>query len=126
MNAVMITGDSVGDVMFYGAGAGKLPTASAVVADMIDAVKHRERSKKIFWEKPEKNITASADDEKFAYFIRTGDSAEKVREAFKNCRFAENIVKNESAFITEPLTASEVDEGIGKLSSVITRIRVLG
>ncbi|MBQ2670841.1 MAG: homoserine dehydrogenase, partial [Clostridia bacterium] len=49
MNAIMVTGDCVGNVMFYGAGAGKLPTASAVVADVVDAVKHIERSKKIMW-----------------------------------------------------------------------------
>ena len=125
MNAIKILGDSVGDVMFYGAGAGKLPTASAVVADVIDAVKHKERSKKIFWEKPEKDITASQDDEKFAYFIRTGDSAEKVCEIFGSVRFADDAVKNESAFVTEPFTASEIDERISKLSSVISRIRVL-
>ena len=50
-NAIMVTGDCVGDVMFYGKGAGKLPTASAVVADVVDAVKHSDRSKKIFWER---------------------------------------------------------------------------
>ena len=37
-NAVSVTGDSVGEVMFYGKGAGKLPTASAVVADVLDIV----------------------------------------------------------------------------------------
>ena len=126
MNAINITGDCVGDVMFYGAGAGKLPTASAVVADVIDAVKHRERSKKIFWEKPENNITASEDDEKFAYFIRTNDDAAAVREIFGNCRFIDNIVKNESAFVTEPYTVSEINDRLSKLSSVISRIRVLG
>ncbi len=124
MNAVMITGDSVGDVMFYGAGAGKLPTASAVVADMIDAVKHCERSKKIFWEKPEKNITASGDDVKFSYFIRTGDSADNIKAAFEDCRFTESAVTGESAFITEPLTAAEIEDRLEKLSSVISKIRV--
>ncbi len=126
MNAIMITGDSVGDVMFYGAGAGQLPTASAVVADMIDAVKHTERSKKIFWEKPDGDITASEEDEKFAYFIRTGDSAEAVRAAFKDCRFVENAVAEESAFVTRPLTKTEVNDGVSRLSSVISRIRVFG
>ena len=53
----MVTGDCVGDVMFYGKGAGKLPTASAVVADVVDAVKHSDRSKKIYWEKPPETLT---------------------------------------------------------------------
>lgn len=40
-NAIMVTGDAVGEVLFYGRGAGKFPTASAVVGDIIDAVKHK-------------------------------------------------------------------------------------
>jgi homoserine dehydrogenase len=43
-NAILIKGNVIGDVMFYGAGAGKLPTASAVVADIIDAVKHKGKN----------------------------------------------------------------------------------
>lgn len=125
MNAILVTGDCVGDVMFYGAGAGKLPTASAVVADIVDAVKHKERSKKITWVKPESNIMADKDSDKFAYFIRTKDSAEKIREVFGKCEFVDNIVDEESAFVTEPLTQSEAEEKTGKLSDVVTRIRVL-
>src|SRR5690606_2479633 len=44
-NAIVVSGDAIGDAMFYGRGAGKLPTASAVVADVIDIVKHNERTK---------------------------------------------------------------------------------
>ncbi|MBQ3069392.1 MAG: homoserine dehydrogenase [Clostridia bacterium] len=49
-NGIMVRGDVIGDVMFYGRGAGKLPTASAVVADVIDEVKHMKRRKALFWE----------------------------------------------------------------------------
>ena len=49
-NAVMVKGDNVGDVVFVGRGAGKLPTASAVVADVIDEVKHLNARKYLFWE----------------------------------------------------------------------------
>ncbi len=49
-NGIMVRGDVIGDVMFYGRGAGKLPTASAVVADVIDEVKHMTRRKALFWE----------------------------------------------------------------------------
>ena len=48
-NAVMVKGDNVGDVVFVGRGAGKLPTASAVVADVIDEVKHLKARKFLFW-----------------------------------------------------------------------------
>lgn len=39
-NGILVSGDMVGNVMFYGPGAGKLPTASAVCADIVDAVSH--------------------------------------------------------------------------------------
>ena len=53
-NAIMVRGDSVGDVVFVGRGAGKLPTASAVVADVIDEVKHLKARKYLFWGPNEK------------------------------------------------------------------------
>ncbi len=49
-NGIMVRGDSVGDVVFVGRGAGKLPTASAVVADVIDEVKHLKARKYLFWQ----------------------------------------------------------------------------
>ncbi len=125
MNAIMVTGDCVGDVMFYGAGAGKLPTASAVVADIVDAVKHNERSKKIFWEKPSENIMADTNSKKFSYFIRTNDSAENVQKIFGKCEFVDNIVDGEAAFVTEPLAKSEAEEKLASLCDVVTSIRVL-
>ncbi len=124
-NAIMVTGDCVGNVMFYGKGAGKLPTASAVVADVVDAVKHKERSKKIFWEKKNGNIMADKDSKKFAYFVRTTDSADNIQKIFGKCEFVDNIVENESAFVTEPLSKSESEEKLSKLSDVVTNIRVL-
>ena len=48
-NAIFAKGNVLGDVMFYGSGAGKLPTASAVVADVVDAAKHLHRSIMTFW-----------------------------------------------------------------------------
>ena len=124
-NAIMVTGDCVGDVMFYGKGAGKLPTASAVVADVVDAVKHSDRSKKIFWEKPTENIMADIDSKKFEYFVRTTDSAENVQKIFGKCEFVDNIIDNESAFVTSPLTKSEVEEKLAKRSDVVANIRVM-
>lgn len=124
-NAIMVTGDCVGDVMFYGKGAGKLPTASAVVADVVDAVKHNERSKKIFWEKPQKNIMADKNSKKFSYFVRTTASAGDVQKIFGKCEFVDNIVDDESAFVTAPLSQSEIEEKLSALSNVVTNIRVL-
>ncbi len=123
-NAILVNGDCVGDVMFYGAGAGKLPTASAVVADVVDAVKHRERSKKIVWEKPQCDIMATAEDKEFAYFVRTQSSENAVKEIFGSCEFVKSAVSGETAFVTKPLKGSEAKEKFEK-TGIISAIRVL-
>ena len=48
-NGILVRGDATGDVVFYGKGAGKLPTASAVVADIVDCIKHLNARKYLFW-----------------------------------------------------------------------------
>lgn len=122
-NAVMVTGDCVGDLMFYGAGAGKLPTASAVVADIVDCIRHRERIKKIGWSEANENVMASSDAVSFAYFIRTSASMEKVGEIFGNVKFLEST--DETAFVTEKLNGTELEKKLQKLDSVKASIRVL-
>lgn len=75
-NGILVTGDAVGDVMFYGAGAGKLPTASAVVADMVDSAIHASRRKIIGWTKAENDIMGDIKEKSFRYFVRRADKAE--------------------------------------------------
>ncbi len=103
-NGVMVTGDAVGDVMFYGAGAGKLPTASAVVADMVDSVIHADRRHIIGWVKPEGDIMGDISEKKFRYLAR-----------FNNGEYT----------ITEPLNAEELDKKVAELGDVASAIRVL-
>ncbi|MBP3361361.1 MAG: homoserine dehydrogenase [Clostridia bacterium] len=124
-NAVMVTGDSVGDVMFYGKGAGKLPTASAVVADVIDAVKHSERSKKIAWTDVGYNFMISPDEKKFSYFIRTSATREKIKEVFDIKQIYDIGIDGEIGFITEPVAESEIQKKTEALGSVLSSIRVM-
>lgn len=122
-NAIMVTGDCVDDVMFYGKGAGKLATASAVVADMLDCIRHRNSNKNIIWTKTEEPVEADRDDVSFAYFVRSNNSASEVNAAVKvKCFVTED---DKSAFITEKMTASEAEEKLSKLD-VITSLKVLG
>lgn len=72
-NAIMLVGDSLGEAMFYGRGAGKLPTASAVVADVIDGAKHLHTNKWVIWDKPEESFMAEPMDATYKYFVRTTD-----------------------------------------------------
>ena len=58
-NAILVRGDAIGDVVFYGRGAGKMPTASAVVADVIDCAKHLNRKKLFGWGSSEEGYVAA-------------------------------------------------------------------
>lgn len=69
-NAISVKGDAIGDVMFYGRGAGKLPTASAVVADVIDAAKHLKSKKYITWEEGGPDTVYSIDEVKSRWYVR--------------------------------------------------------
>ena len=72
-NAILLHGDSLGDVMFYGRGAGKLPTASAVVADVSDAAKHLHTNKWVIWSETDEDIMVNPDECVYRYFVRTSD-----------------------------------------------------
>ena len=69
-NGIMVRGDATGDVVFYGKGAGKLPTASAVVADVIDCVKHLKARKYLFWEDGGKEYVADYLDKEVSLYVR--------------------------------------------------------
>ncbi len=74
-NAIMLSCDSLGEAMFYGRGAGKLPTASAVVADIIDSAKHQHINKWVIWDASEGNIMSEPANATYKYFVRTTDKS---------------------------------------------------
>lgn len=69
-NAVMVTGNATGDVLFYGKGAGKLATASAVVADMLDAAFHKDRRRQIFWGDGSQHLLRPLDSFESQWYVR--------------------------------------------------------
>ncbi len=78
-NAIFVTGNMLGDAMFYGRGAGKLPTASAVVADVVDAAKHLGETVKYIWE-PEDTKLADVAEVERSFFIRVAADAKSAAE----------------------------------------------
>jgi homoserine dehydrogenase len=100
MNGIVVRGNAIGDVMFYGAGAGKYPTASAVVADVIDAAKHVGARKWINWEDGGGDIIGDSDLIENAWYIRTDASEENVKSVFGNVRFIPGCRDGETAFTT--------------------------
>lgn len=123
-NGISVTGNMLGDVMFYGAGAGKLPTASAVVADVVAAVKHQGENVAITWSAEKLTITPM-DDMENRFFVRISDSEkDKAGKLFGNVQFIDAGIEGEIGFITPPVKEKEFAEKANELTSLITRIRV--
>ncbi len=129
-NAVMVRGDSVGDVVFVGRGAGKLPTASAVVADVIDEVKHLAARKYLFWESGEAGRVLDNSGATVQQLVRgtTSDVAAAkaaIIAAFGEVRFVD--VDGAVAFVTPAMTTAALDEALAALTdlTVDSALRIL-
>lgn len=129
-NAVVVKGNMVGTLMFYGKGAGKLPTASAVVADVVDAVKHKNTNIIQFWA-PDKVHVMKSIDEPVSLFVRVSynnlDAAiAHVKETFNNVQIINlEQLEDEFAFITDTMQEGILNKKIQKLkdSDAIVEIR---
>ncbi len=102
-NAVLVRGNAVGDVVFYGRGAGKLPTASAVVADVIDCAQHIKERKDLGWEDASEGYVVPYEETVSRFYVSTDSDKVKVDTVFG---VVEYISAN--AFITEEMTFAEV------------------
>ena len=123
-NAISVTGNMLGDVMFYGAGAGKLPTASAVVADVVAAVKHQGEHVPITWSSDKLDITP-LDEMENRFFVRVGgEEREKVAGVFGEVQMIDAGIAGECGFVTPVMKEKEFSEKVKALDTLITRIRV--
>ena len=121
-NGIFVHGNVLGDAMFYGSGAGKLPTASAVVADVVDMVKHKNTNIYIDW-KPEKIELVDYKDSRNSFFVRTSSDKAAVEAAFGKVSYVNAGIDGEIGFTTAEMSESEFEEkaaGIG----MINRIRL--
>lgn len=123
-NAVMVRGDAVGDVLFYGRGAGKLPTASAVVADVIDCVKHLQARKYLSWDDGCEDYVVDSETVKTRLYVRAevDDILEAKSQLFGAIDDAECIVgaedNGEIAFITPVGVESDLKEKIASIAEL--------
>ena len=131
-NAVMVRGDATDDVMFYGRGAGKSPTASAVVADVIDCVKHLSARKYLYWDKSKDNYIIDCDEISTKKYVRVSaddikSAYEEIVAVFGEVEHIKDEFENEIAFITPCLLSGEIDIKSASLkkSKVISKFDVL-
>jgi homoserine dehydrogenase len=123
-NAICVTGNMLGDVMFYGKGAGKEATASAVVSDVVDAVKHMNVNVMTIWE-DEKQVVSPMDEMENRFFVRIGAAEkEKAEAAFENPEFVDAGIEGEIGFVTETMTEKAFHDTMAEFDSFISRIRV--
>ena len=122
-NAVCVHGNMLGDSMYYGKGAGKLPTASAVVSDVVDCARHLGKVIMCFWDDTDVTLTG-IEEAKRSFFVRVSDDKEKEAiAAFESMRVVEADVPGEFAFVTDVMTEKEFNEKAEKIG-IISRIRI--
>lgn len=134
-NGILVRGDSIGDVVFYGKGAGKLPTASAVVGDVIDCVRHFKARKYLYWDDAVPNYVRDYREDEVAFYVRlkAQDSAgilNAAESAFGPVRqlVRKGADKSELAFVTEPVKEAEFLKQLEQLSAqgaeVLSTLRI--
>jgi homoserine dehydrogenase len=125
-NAVFVHGNMLGDAMFYGSGAGKLPTASAVVGDIVDAAKHLHVNIVTNWNSTPA-VLKPLDEVTGKFFVRIKkEAAEKVKKVFGDVEIISlGQLPQECAFITDEMTQGEFEEKLTQIGDqVLAKIRV--
>ena len=122
-NAVFVKGNMLGNSMFYGSGAGKLPTASAVAGDMVDAARHLGKIITLFWD-PQKLTLAPMEQMSRRFFVRVKSDAEPEK-LFGDGERIHAGISGEIGFITPVMTEAEYAQR-SEDAPVISMIRIEG
>ena len=125
-NGIMVEGNMLGKSMLYGSGAGKLPTASAVVADIMAITKNKDKNIPFGWVN-EKQAVADMNETSHKYFVRfKGKDAQfinKCKETFKDAKEVYLDGKDEFALVTGLMKEKDFLMDLNNLGSVIKYIR---
>ncbi len=123
-NGILAKCNMADEIMFYGKGAGKLPTASAVVADIIDICMNINRKQEFFWEKPADNsFIMSSDEVSSKFFVRVNNCCEDdVKEVFKSAQIVSGKDDKETAFVTDEINEKEFKDKIDKLNKMANKV----
>ncbi len=122
-NAVCVHGNMLGDSMYYGRGAGKLPTASAVVSDVVDCARHIGKVIMCFWDDQDVELTGIEQAGR-RFFVRVEEEKEsKALQVFESVSVIEADVSGEFAFVTDQMTEKEFNDKAQEVG-IISRIRI--
>lgn len=128
LNGIYINGNVIGDVMFFGAGAGKLPTASAVVTDVVDCAKHLKTNIMSIWSTNKRELGDISTSKK-KFFVRiegtVSDRLAEVKEAFGDVEvIMVDGFTDEFGIVTSEISEKEFETGAACLDGIINRIRM--
>ena len=123
VNGILVRGNMVGDLVFIGSGAGSLPTASAVVSDVVDCVRHLNVSTTVVWNAKKLELEDFSKSKK-AFFVRTSASKEEIENVFGEVSYVDADIAGEVGFVTPRLSENQFAEQAEKLGNIISRIRV--
>lgn len=126
-NAIFVHGNALGDAMFYGSGAGKMPTASAVTADIVEAAKYRNQTICEYWSGEHLELESRL-DVKRKFFVRMAGNREayeeRIESAFGAVEFVEaKGCEGEFGFITDVMKEGEYEDAAARFDNVIHMIR---
>lgn len=117
-NAITVRGDAIGDVMFYGRGAGKLPTASAVVADVIDVARNMGHRKALLWKPGGEDAVGGYESLPSRWYVRSGGSGSVMKARLEEA--VELVCPGGSGqqmgYLTPPMTRGELDKKLEGLN----------
>lgn len=119
-NGILVEGNVVQDVLFCGRGAGSLPTASAVMADVLDVI--RDCRKTIGWKNEEADFLGDISQNKTRCYIRTLADSKAISEAFGTSDV--HKLGEYNVFFTEKMTEKEIDEKLLKLNADFVKLRI--
>lgn len=123
-NAIFVHGNVLGDAMFYGSGAGKLPTASAVVADMVDIAKHLNENIRLEWSSKKLELVDYKKSEN-TFFVRTTADKDSISAVFGQVEYVEaEGITGEIGFVTDCMEEEKFAAKSTELGNILSVIRV--
>ncbi len=126
-NGIIVNSEGLGDVMFYGRGAGKLPTANAVVADIVDAIKHKKVNIRIKWDEYKEENQSTGKGVEYSYYVRFSGKAPLSVPGATVVAFGDEGA-DEFAVLTEAMNRSDLCSFLNSVPGceAIASMRIIG
>ncbi len=123
INGILVRGNMVGDLVFIGSGAGSLPTASAVVSDVVDSVRHLNVSTTMTWSEEKLQLKDFAESKK-KFFVRAKAELKEIADVFGDVELIDAGIAGEKGFVTGKISEEEFAQKAERLGGIISRIRI--